>query len=166
MGMEITRNRARRGRCLKPLAKTAGVAREMGLSIRSAVNKVYDEAGPLRLLQRDPIHFALYSTVGISLLVIYEYISSILRTKGFNAPNTLDVVGLLPLATVGGSPGTDSADNISDAEYSAWNDRIQAMSQSNASSSGSNDSSSEADVASDHAGSFTDLFKPGTGGST
>lgn len=101
-----------RGRCLKPLAAAAGKMREAGVGFKETVAKVKEFAEPLKF-QRDLVHIALYSTLGVAALVGYEYLSGAARAHGINAPSALELVGMLPVASASGGDegGKGGGDN-------------------------------------------------------
>ena len=95
----IELNPTRRGRCLKPLAIAAGNMRKAGKDFKSTVTTVEELAERLKF-QGDPLHLFLYSTIGITTLVGYEYLSANLKAHGINAPSAFELVGMLPVASI------------------------------------------------------------------
>lgn len=118
ISLTIENNRARRGRCLKPIAKVIEQMVEKGSNFKDTFSTAYERAEKLKF-QTDTIHLLLYSSLGVTMLVGYEFLSSALRLKGFNAPNVFEVVGMLPFAsTVSGDGVVTTYHRGKDNEFS------------------------------------------------
>src|SRR3989339_606337 len=115
-----------RGRCLKPLAAAAGKMREAGTSFQETVASVRKLAEPLKF-QKDFVHIALYSTLGVAALVGYEYLSGAARAHGINAPSALELVGMLPVASASsgdeGGNGGGGKPTMNQSDYD-WMDAM------------------------------------------